>query len=80
MSTLKSWGFMRLLRFAFGAFALVQAFLTLDIVLGLIGLVVGGMAFLNIGYCGVNGCHTDSQITNSKKEIKDIEYEEVVSK
>ena len=80
MSTLKSWGFMRLLRFAFGAFALVQAFLTLDIVLGLIGLVVGGMAFLNIGCCGVNGCRTDSQITNSKKEIKDIEYEEVVSK
>ncbi|MBK8368761.1 MAG: hypothetical protein IPL10_15530 [Bacteroidetes bacterium] len=46
MNLLKSWGFMRVLRFVFGAFALVQALITLDIVLGILGLVVGGMAFL----------------------------------
>lgn len=70
---------MRLLRLCFGIFAVVQAFVTLDIILGLLGLVIGGMAFLNAGCCGVNGCNAGSQITNSKKEIKDIDFEEVVS-
>ena len=33
---------MRVLRFVFGAFDIVQAIMTLDIVLGILGLVVGG--------------------------------------
>jgi hypothetical protein len=78
MNSLKSWGFMRLLRFTFGVFALVQAFITLDIILGILGLIVGGMAFLNVGCCGSNGCSTNSNTTMSKQQIKDIEYEEVV--
>lgn len=79
MNTLKSWKFMRLLRLLFGIFAIAQAMINLDIILGLLGLVIGGMAFLNIGCCSVNECYTSSQNTNSKKEIKDIEFEEVVS-
>ncbi len=80
MNTLKSWGFMRVLRFVFGAFALVQAFITLDIVLGILGLVVGGMAFFNVGCCGANGCETNLKKDNHNNGITDVEYEEVVSK
>lgn len=80
MGILKSWGFMRVLRFVFGAFAIVHAFITLDAVLGILGLIVGGMAFLNVGCCGTNGCDTNYKKDNNKKEISDIEYEEVVAK
>ena len=80
MNILKSWGFMRVLRFVFGAFAIVQAIITLDIVLGILGLVVGGMAFLNVGCCGANGCDTNYKIDNNKEEISDVEFEEVVAK
>jgi hypothetical protein len=80
MNLLKSWGFMRVLRFIFGAFALVQAIITLDIVLGILGLVVGGMAFFNVGCCGAKGCETDYKKDNTTKQITDVEYEEVVTK
>lgn len=80
MNSLKSWGFMRVLRFVFGAFAIVQAFMTLDIVLGILGLVVGGMAFLNLGCCGTNGCETNYKKDNHNNGITDVEYEEVVAK
>ena len=80
MNTLKSWGFMRVLRFVFGAFALVQAFMTFDIVLGILGLVVGGMAFFNVGCCGANGCETNYKKDSHNNSITDVEYEEVVSK
>lgn len=71
---------MRVLRFIFGAFAIVQVIITLDVVLGILGIVVGGMAFLNVGCCGTTGCETNSKKDNNKNEIKDVEFEEVVSK
>jgi len=71
---------MRVLRFVFGAFAIVQAFMTLDIVLGILGLVVGGMAFFNVGCCGANGCETNYKKESHNNSITDVEYEEVVSK
>ena len=80
MNLLKSWGFMRVLRFVFGAFALVQALITLDIVLGILGLVVGGMAFFNVGCCASNGCETNYKKDDTTKQITDVEYEEVVAK
>lgn len=80
MYTFKSWGFMRVLRFGFGVFAIVQAIIALDIVLGILGLVVGGMAFFNIGCCGANGCDTNYKKGNTTKQITDVEYEEVVAK
>lgn len=80
MNLLKSWGFMRVLRFVFGAFALVQAMITLDIVLGILGLVVVGMAFFNVGCCGSNGCETNYKKDDSTEQITDVEYEEVVAK
>jgi hypothetical protein len=80
MNKLKSWGLMRVLRLIFGAFAIVQAIITLDIVLGLLGLVVGGMAFFNVGCCGTNGCNTNYKNINKKNGIENVEFEEVVVK
>lgn len=80
MNVLKEWGFMRVLRFVFGAFAIIQAIITLDIVLGVLGLVVGGMAFFNVGCCGASGCETNYKKDNNTKQIKDVDYEEVVAK
>jgi hypothetical protein len=80
MNNFKLWGFMRMLRFVFGAFAIVQAIMTLDIVLGILGLVVGGMAFFNVGCCGASGCETNYKKDNTTKQITDVEYEEVVAK
>jgi hypothetical protein len=70
---------MRVLRLVFGAFAIVQAIITQDIILGLLGLVIGGMSLLNVGCCGTNGCDTNYKKINDKKEIADVEFEEVVA-
>jgi hypothetical protein len=80
MNFLKSWNFMRVLRFIFGGGAIIQALITKDITLGVLGIIVGGMALLNVGCCGTSGCETNLKNTNSKNEITDVEFEEVVSK
>ena len=80
MKFLRSLSFMRALRLIFGAFAIVQAIITMDIILGLLGVVVGGMALFNVGCCGANGCDTNFDTDNSKNKITDVDYEEVVSK
>jgi hypothetical protein len=80
MNYLKSWNFMRVLRFTFVGGAIIQALITKDITLGVLGIIVGGMALLNVGCCGTNGCETKLKNTNSKNPIKDVEFEEVVSK
>lgn len=80
MHLLKSWGFMQVLRFVFGVVVMIQAIITLDMVLGIMGLVVGGMAFLNLGCCGANGCEANDKNSNPKNQISDVEYEEVVIK
>ena len=80
MKFLKSWGIMRMLRFIFAVFALVQAIITMDAILGILGVVVGGMAFFNIGCCGANGCSKTYNKTTSYKKTIDVDYEEVVAK
>ena len=76
MKFLRSLSFMRALRLLLGAFAIIQAIITMDIIIGLLGVVVGGMAFFNVGCCDSNGCSTDLQ-NNNKNEVTDVEYEEV---
>jgi hypothetical protein len=80
MTYFKSWNFMRLLRLALGAGALVQAIMTSDIIIGILGLVVGGMAFLNVGCYSSGECDTKYKNNNPKKEISDVVFEEVVVK
>ena len=78
MNKLKAFGYWRLFRIIFGAIALFQALIMRDIILGIGGIVVAGMAILNMGCCGVNGCNTSFNSKNNKK-IDHIEYEEVVA-
>lgn len=70
---------MRILRFIFGGGAIIQGFITRDITLGILGIAVSGMALINVGCCGTIGFTTDSKKSNSKKQITDVEYEEVVA-
>lgn len=77
MSVFKSWGLMRMLRLLFGAFAIVQAVIVSDLVLGLMGLAVGGMAFFNVGCCGSGGCRTDNRSDSS--HAGKVTYEEITS-
>ena len=80
MNLIKSWGIMRVLRFIFGVIAIVQAIITMDVILGMLGVLVGGMAFFNIGCCGTNGCDTTYKKTKSDLKAIDVDYEEVVVK
>lgn len=70
---------MRILRFIFGGGAIIQGFITRDMTLGILGIAIGGMALLNVGCCRTSGCASDSKKTNTKKQITDVEYEEVVA-
>ncbi|MFN8117008.1 MAG: hypothetical protein U0W65_12900 [Bacteroidia bacterium] len=79
MRDLSSWSFMRILRLVAGAFAIVQAFITVDIVLGVLGLIVGGMALLNMGCCGNGACNTSYKKVNQNSKTIDVDYEEVVT-
>ena len=71
---------MRALRFIFGVIVLVQAIITMDVILGLLGVLVGGMAFFNVGCFGANGCDTTYKKTKSDLKAIDVDYEEVVVK
>jgi hypothetical protein len=71
---------MRVLLFIFGVIVLVQAIITMDVILGLLGVLVGGMAFFNVGCCGANGCDTTYKKTKSDLKTIDVDYEEVVAK
>lgn len=73
---------MRALRLVFGVVAIVQAIISKDIVLGLLGFVVGGMAFFNVGCCSDNSCSNGYKKDNNKKnnDLTDVEYEEVLIK
>lgn len=78
MNKLKSFGYWRLFRIIFGIVAVVQAFFVHDIILGIGGVVVAGMAIFNMGCCGVNGCNNLIKPKNSQTN-NEIEYEEVVA-
>lgn len=73
---------MRVVRLIFSAAAITQAFITKDITLGILGLVVGSMSYFNIGCCGTSACNTNYNKgnINKKNEIQDVEFEEVVIK
>lgn len=74
---LKGWNMMRLLRLVLGIIIIGQAFAGKDVVLGILGFLLTGMALLNMGCCGVNGCAVPSQRNTGSK---DIHYEEITGK
>jgi len=69
---------MRIIRLVIGGYALIEAYRGNDTLMGMLGLVLVGMAILNAG-CGSQGCGVPmNKPTN--KEPEELSYEEVHSK
>jgi hypothetical protein len=69
---------MRIIRLLIGGYALVEAYRASDILIGMMGTVLVGMALLNAG-CGSQGCGIPSPRNNHAK-TEEVEYEEIHSK
>lgn len=74
----QNWGFMRIIRLLVGGYALVEAYRASDILIGMMGAVLIGMALLNAG-CGSQGCGIPAPRNNYTKP-EEVEYEEIHSK
>ena len=74
----QNWGFMRIIRLLVGGYALVEAYLTSDVLIGMMGTVLVGMAILNAG-CGSQGCRIPTS-QKSSHTPEDVSYEEIHSK
>jgi hypothetical protein len=72
------WGFMRIIRLIVGGYALFEALRTSDILIGIMGTVLIGMALFNLG-CGAQGCGVPASRTKTHHSDND-EYEEILSK
>ena len=77
-SLTQNWGFMRIIRLFIGGYALVEAFRTSDVLIGIMGTILVGMALFNLG-CSTQGCGVPTSRTNTTHSDDD-EYEEVLSK
>ncbi|WP_288071402.1 hypothetical protein [Hydrotalea sp.] len=74
------WNLMRIIRLAIAGFAITQAFLSHDWLLGIFGGIVAYMALANIGCCGVGGCSTNTyqrKTINHQAATEEVTYEEV---
>lgn len=67
---------MRVLRLVLGVFVIIQAFISHDWKLGILGAVFTALPLLNIGCCGACGCSVPLKKENDAS--KEISYEEVV--
>lgn len=74
----QNWGFMRIIRLLMGGYALVEAYRASDVLIGMMGTVLVGMALLNAG-CGSQGCGIPAARNNYTKP-EEVEYEEIHSK
>jgi len=72
---LQSWNFTRLIRFILGLAVLLQGIFARDNITIIFGIAIGGMALINVGCCGANGC---SITTPAKTKI--IQDEELDTK
>ena len=73
---IQNWGFMRVIRLALGVYAMIEAVKAHELFMGMLGLLIAGMALFNMG-CGV------PMVKNTKTKDQnqdDVEYEEVHSK
>lgn len=75
---LTGWNWMRWLRFAIGAYALVQSVIEKEPLLALAGIFLLGMSIFNIGCCAGGVCASPPRnIKSGKDEI--VLYEEIKS-
>jgi hypothetical protein len=73
---LSNWTLSRILRVFIGIVIIGEAISRADIASGIIGAIFTGMGVFNLGCCGSGACYTP--VKNSKKDLKDISYEEAV--
>lgn len=67
---------MRIIRLALGAFIAYDGFRTQEFLIMSLGLVFMGLAVMNVGCCGAQGCGVPTkQAGNSEPE--EVKYEEV---
>ena len=52
---IQNWGFMRVIRLALGVYAMIEAVKAHELFMGMLGLLIAGMALFNMG-CGAQGC------------------------
>ena len=71
---------MRMLRLAIGVWAIIAAFQTKEVVLGLMGGLLLITAVMNIGCCGVRDCTAQSPDKNLSQKPEEINYEEIIQK
>lgn len=74
----QNWGFMRIIRLLMGGYALIEAIRSSDVLIGMMGTVLVGMALFNMG-CGPQGCGVPTNRSKSTHS-DEIEYEEIHSK
>jgi hypothetical protein len=77
----QNWGLMRMIRLALGVYAIIEAVKAHELIMGILGLTLVGMALFNMG-CGAQGCGVPIvKNTKTKDQNQDeVEYEEVHSK
>jgi len=77
----QNWGFMRVIRLALGVYAMIEAVKAHELLMGMLGLLIAGMALFNM-CCGTQGCGVPIvKDTKTKDQNQDeVEYEEVHSK
>ena len=78
-SLTQNWGFMRIIRLVIGGYALLEAYRSSDVMIGIMGVILAGMALLNMG-CGAQGCGVPTPPRKSKNNTDEVEYEEIHSK
>lgn len=76
----QNWGFMRIIRLLVGGYALIEAYRSSDVLIGMMGTVLLGMALLNAG-CGSQGCGIPAARNNHTQNTnpEEVEYEEIHS-
>ena len=77
-SLTQNWGFMRIIRLVIGGYALVEAIRASDVLIGIMGTVLLGMALFNVG-CGAQGCGVPIP-RNKNTSHEEVTYEEIHSK
>jgi len=76
---LSGWNLYRVLSLVRGLMVVVQSIILKDVFFGLMGLLLSGLAILNIGCCGVGGCQVNTR-GNHEHKTTDISYEEVTDR
>lgn len=75
--TFGQWSLFRIIRLVFGIAIIIQGVVSREILLIGAGILISGMALLNIGCCGPAGCIIPPDKSRKLKQ-EQVTYEEVV--